>query len=99
MLDHAVADTREILQLFRVLCQLFDRVWQPRNELGRLFVAAIAADDGSVDFQELRGFPQDTSYLLVVHGVIIMRTRFESNPWLAGWAEKEPAEEGPLPAT
>ncbi len=68
MFDHAVADSRQFLELFRLLHQLLDRFRQAVNQLGRLLVAAISADNGAVDFEELRGFAQYACNLFVVHG-------------------------------
>jgi len=76
---HAIANTGELFQLVGFLGKLFDGFWQSRNKFGGLFVTAIAADDCPVNFQQLCSLAKDAGDLLVVHGVIIMRTGFESS--------------------
>src|SRR6267154_1355688 len=80
MFHHAVANPGKLFQFFGFLGELFDGVGQSRNKFGCFLVAAVTADNGAVNFQQLRGLAQDASNLLVVHGVIIMRTGFESSP-------------------
>ena len=41
------------------------------------FVAAVAADHGAVDFEQLRRFPQDARDLTIFH-VCVQRAYFES---------------------
>src|SRR2546421_5366384 len=43
------------------------------DELRGLFIAAIAADDCAINFQELRGIAQNASDALIVHAWIIKR--------------------------
>src|SRR5258708_29564477 len=96
MFHHAVANPGKLFQFFGLLGELFDGVRQSRNKFGCFLVAAVTADDGPVNFQQLRGLAQDASYLLVVHGVIIMRTGFESSP--VPLRNKRPAGETFRPA-
>jgi hypothetical protein len=67
MLDHAVADARQFFELFRFLGELFDRFRQAVDEFGGLFITAVSADDGAIDFQELRGLAKNAGDLFVVH--------------------------------
>ncbi len=67
MLHHALSDSRKLFQLFRLLHELLDRFRKSIDEFRRLFVTAVAADDGAVDFQKLRGFAEDAGDLFVVH--------------------------------
>src|SRR5260370_23154317 len=99
MFRHAVANPGELVEFFGFLGELFDGVRQSRNKFGCFLVAAVTADNGAVNFQQLRGLAKDASNLLVVHGVIIMRTGFESSPerFEKKVKQKRPAE-GNIPA-
>ena len=72
MLDHAVADSWKFFELFRFLHELFDGFGQAVDQFGGLLITAVSADDGAVDFQKLRGFPEDAGDLFVVHGEAII---------------------------
>ena len=67
MLDHAVADARKFFELFRFLDELLDRFGQAFDQFRGLFVTAVSADDGAIDFEELRGFTENAGDLFVVH--------------------------------
>ena len=43
-------------------------------KFGGVFVAAVAADDRAVDFEQLRGFAQYASDFAIFHGAIIEQT-------------------------
>src|SRR2546425_5369071 len=73
VLGHALADAGQFFEFFGVLGELRDGFGEPVDEFGGLFVAAVAADDGAIDFKELRGLAQDAGNLLVVHAGIIRR--------------------------
>ena len=72
MLDHADADSWKFFELFRFLHELFDGFGQAVDQFGGLLITAVSADDGAVDFQKLRGFPEDAGDLFVVHGEAII---------------------------
>src|SRR5215470_3894264 len=48
MLDHPVANPRQLLQFFRLFHQLFDRFGKGIDQFRRLLVTSIAAYDGAV---------------------------------------------------
>ena len=81
---HALADARKLLEFFCVLGKLRDGFGEPVDELGGFFVAAVAADDGAVNFKELRGLAQDAGDLLVVHAGIIRRMGAEGGHGQSG---------------
>ncbi len=64
---HAVADSGELLELFRFLDELLDGFGQTIDKFGSLLIAAVPADNGPIDFQKLRGIPEDSCDLFVVH--------------------------------
>ena len=68
MIDHALADAGEFEKFFRSGDELFDGLREAFDEFGGFFVGAVAADDGAIDFEELRGFAEDASDAFVVHG-------------------------------
>ena len=51
MFDHPLADSRQLLQLFRLFDQLLDRFRQAVNQLRRLLVTAVAPNDRAINFQ------------------------------------------------
>ena len=55
------------ISLARSLGQLFDRFGQAAEEFRGAFVAAVAADHGAVDFQQLRRFPQNAGDFTIFH--------------------------------
>ena len=67
MLGHAVADPRQLFQLFRFLDELLDGFRQAVDQFGGFLVAAITANNRAVDFEELRRLPQHAGNLFVVH--------------------------------
>src|SRR5260370_4831924 len=67
VLDHAIADSRQLFQLFRFLDELLDGFRQAIDQFRGLLIAAITADDGAVNFEELRRFAQYAGNLFVVH--------------------------------
>src|SRR5437879_8304520 len=73
MLGHALADSGELLQLIRVFRQLLNRLMHSGNQFGGFFITAIAADNCTVNLEELRRVAKDAGDRLVVHALIIMR--------------------------
>ena len=65
MLDHAVVDSWKFLELLRFLDELLDRFRQAVDQFGGLLIAAVPANDGPVDFQELGGFAEHAGNLFV----------------------------------
>ena len=63
----ALADAGQIHELFAVRGEFFDGFRQAVEELRGPLVAAVAADHGAVDFQQLRRFPQDASDFAIFH--------------------------------
>ena len=84
MLDHALANSWQLLELFRFFDQLLDRFRQAIDQFRRLFVAPITPNNRAVDFQELRGIPQNACDLLVVHSARL--SVVPQNPALPGGA-------------
>ncbi len=104
MFDHAVADSRQLFQLLRLLHHLLDRLGQGIDQFRGFFVAAVTPDDRPVNFQELRRLPQDSCNLFVVHAPIIRgncvksRRRFGGTRITAGWEKKSRQGGASLPA-
>ena len=71
MLDHAVANSRQFLQLLRLFHHLLNRLGQAIDQLRSLFVASVTPDDRAVNFQKLRRLSQYSRNLFVVHAPII----------------------------
>ncbi len=67
MLGHAVADAGQLFQLFGVFGEVLDALVNAVEQFGDFFVAAIAADDRAVDFEQLRGLAQDFRDFFVFH--------------------------------
>jgi hypothetical protein len=67
VLDHPLADSRQLFELLWLFDQLLNRFWQTVNQLSGLFVTSIAAYDRAVNFQKLRRVAQNPCNLLVVH--------------------------------
>src|SRR5712664_167194 len=67
MLDHAVADSRKLFKFSWLLDELLNGFRQAVDQFGGLLVAAVSADDGAINFQELRGFAKYAGDLFVVH--------------------------------
>ena len=67
VLGHAVADAGQFLELFRILGDIFDALVDAVEQLGDFFVAAVAADDRAVDFQQLRRLAQDSGDFPIFH--------------------------------
>jgi hypothetical protein len=67
MLGHAVADAGQGSELLGVAGELLDGLGEAADEFGAALVAAVAADDGAVNFQELRGFAKNALDLAVFH--------------------------------
>src|SRR5258708_38186606 len=67
MFDHAVADSRQFFELFRLLGELLDGFRQAIDKFGGLFVAAIPPNNRAINFQQLRCFAQYSCNLFVVH--------------------------------
>ena len=67
MFGHAIADAGQLLELFAVQGEFFDRFRNAGDEFGGLLVAAVTADDGAVNFQQLRGFTQDARDITIFH--------------------------------
>src|SRR5882762_1227262 len=84
MLDHAVANSRKFLELFRFLDQLFDGFGQRVDQLGGLFVTSVPADDRAINFQKLRGFTEDSGNLFVVHSWAIIAIKSLQDEVLRG---------------
>ena len=79
MRGHIVADAGKFGELVAVGGDVFDAFVHAVQEFGGFFVAAVAADDGAVDFQELRGLAQDAGYVAIFHGGIIPLARGAKN--------------------
>ncbi len=67
VLGHAVADAGQLFEFLVVLGEIFDALVDAVQQLGHFLVAAIAADDGAVDFEQLRRLAQDSGDLAVFH--------------------------------
>ena len=67
VLGQAVADAGQFLEFFGVERQLLDRFGNAGDQLGGFFVTAVAADDGAVDFQQVRGLAQDARDFTIFH--------------------------------
>ena len=67
VIGHAVADAGQFHQLGAVARQFFDGFGQAVEEFRDAFVAAVAADHGAVDFEQLRRFPQDAGDFTIFH--------------------------------
>src|SRR5437660_3745675 len=68
VLHHAFANSRQCVELFRILDQLLDGFRQAVNEFSGFLIAAVPADNRPVNFQQLCRLPQDSCDLFVVHG-------------------------------
>ena len=75
---HVFADAGEFGELGFVLGELFDAFVKAADQLGGLFVGAIAADDGAVNFEKLGCFPEDSGDFVVLHAGIIREMKRES---------------------
>jgi hypothetical protein len=64
---HAVADAWEFGELLFVFGQVFDALVEALEKISDLFVAAVAADHGTVDLEKPGGFPKDFGYVAVFH--------------------------------
>ena len=67
VLGHAVADAGQFGELGGIERQLLDRFRNAGDQLGGFFVAAIAADDRAIDFEQLRGLAQDAGDFTIIH--------------------------------
>jgi hypothetical protein len=72
MRRHPVADPRELFQFLWILNKLLDGLRKPIDKLRGLLIAAVAPDDGAINFQELRRLAQDAGNLFVVQGGLII---------------------------
>jgi len=75
MLGHAIADARELLQLFHVFRDFLDAVAEAIEKFGGAFVAAKAVVHRAIDFEELGGFAQDAGDFAIFHVGIIEQRR------------------------
>ena len=71
VLDHALADAGQFFELFRRCDEHCHRVGQGFDQFRGFLVAAVAADDGAINFEQLRGFAEYAGNLFVVHFAII----------------------------
>ncbi len=67
VLGHSFADAGKLFELFRIGGDDFDRFGQAGDQFGGFLITAIAADDGAVDLQQLRGLAQDARDLPILH--------------------------------
>ena len=67
MLDHPLADSRQLFKLLWLFDKLLDRFGQAVNQLRRLLVAPVAPNDRAVNFQKLRRIAENPRNLLIVH--------------------------------
>ena len=70
MLGQPFAHAGKLGQLLGVAREVGHRLGKAGDEFRGALVAAIAADDGAVDFQELRGVLQDARDLSIFHGLL-----------------------------
>ncbi len=68
VLGHVFANAGKFAQLGGFLGDIFDALGHGEEQLGDFLVGAVAADDGAVDFKQLRCFAQDFGYFAVFHG-------------------------------
>src|ERR1700735_1410593 len=64
---HVFADAGQLAELLGVLANVLDALVQAVEEFSDFFVAAIAADNGAIDFEQLRGLTQDSGDFFVFH--------------------------------
>ena len=67
VLGHAVADAGKFRELLLVVGEVFDAFGNAVEQLGDFFVAAVAADNGAVDFEQLRGLAQNLGDVSIFH--------------------------------
>ena len=67
MLGHVFADAGQFAELLVVFGDIFDALGDAVEQLGDFFVAAVAADDGAVNFEQLRGIAKYPGDFLVFH--------------------------------
>ena len=67
VLGHVFADARELAEFLGVLADVLNAFVQAVEKLGHFFVAAVAADDGAVDFEQLRRLTQNSGDFFVFH--------------------------------
>jgi hypothetical protein len=65
---HVFADAGEFAELGVVFGDFLDALVHAEEQLGHFFVGAVTADDGAVDFKQLRGFLEDFGDFPVFHG-------------------------------
>ena len=85
VLGHVLADAGQFAEFLIVLGEFFDALVHAEQEFGDFFIGAIAADDGAVDFEQLRGFAEYLCDFAVFHmaaQACFFRgaTRFASSP-------------------
>ena len=64
---HAFADAGELFELFRLTRHGLDGFGKAGDQFGGFLIAAIAADDGAVDLQQLCGLAQNARDLPILH--------------------------------
>ena len=67
MRRHAVAHTGKLLELGVVLGQVFDALVDAVEQLRDFLIAAVAADDRAINFQQLRRLLQYFRYFSIFH--------------------------------
>src|SRR5580700_1083400 len=67
VLGHVFADTGKLAEFLGVFADVLDAFVEAIEKLGDFFVAAIAADYGAIDFQQLRGLTEDSGDFFVFH--------------------------------
>ena len=67
MLGHAFTDAGERLEFFGIAGDDFYGFGKAGDQFGGFLIAAITADDGAVDLQQLRGLAQNARNLSILH--------------------------------
>ncbi len=71
VLGHAFADAGKLLELLFILGDILDALGEAAEQIGDFFIAAVAADDGAINFEQLRGFAENFCNVAVVHGYAV----------------------------
>ncbi len=71
VLGHAFADAGKGGEFLAIFGEVFDALGDAVDQVGGAFVAAIAADDGAIDFEEMGGVAEDFGDFAIFHAGII----------------------------